>query len=212
MKNHIIISLLFLSVGLSQQEYDIKNIVLQRGLYKKNFSDELVTGNVYLINKVDTVLLGKMTNGMKDGKWIKWFDNGGKKTERNWKDGKLDGPYSRWFEDGEKMEEITYKDGKFDGLINQWWENGQKKLERTYNDGKPDGLHIEWWKNGKKIKHFSYRDGELIKKKCWDLNGIPIVFHVTCTEILVYSNLFFINLEGYQLNRDTLEPESLHKK
>ena len=48
MKNHIIISLLILSVGLSQQEYNGNDIVeMDNGLFTEMFSDELITGLVY---------------------------------------------------------------------------------------------------------------------------------------------------------------------
>ena len=42
MKNHLIISLLFLSVGFCQQEYDINQIVERNDVYVKKFSDEIV--------------------------------------------------------------------------------------------------------------------------------------------------------------------------
>ncbi len=48
MKNHIIISLLFLSVGLSQQEYNINDLIeMDNGLFTVKFSDEPITGKVY---------------------------------------------------------------------------------------------------------------------------------------------------------------------
>ena len=47
-----------------------------------------------------------------------------------------DGLYTNWFENGQKRDELTYKDGKFDGLYTHWDENGQKSFEGTYEDGK----------------------------------------------------------------------------
>ena len=73
MKNHLIISLLFLSVGLSQQEYDINQIVERNDVYVKKFSDEIVNGNVYQMSDDIIIPLGKMKNGKKDGLWTKWY-------------------------------------------------------------------------------------------------------------------------------------------
>ena len=48
MKNHIIISLLFLSVGLSQQEYNINDLIkMDNGLWTEKFSDEPISGKVF---------------------------------------------------------------------------------------------------------------------------------------------------------------------
>ena len=47
----------------------------------------------------------------------------------------LDGLKTEWYENGQKKREETYKDGKPDGLWTWWYENGQKKCEGTYRDG-----------------------------------------------------------------------------
>ena len=40
-----------------------------------------------------------------------------------------------WRENGQKRLEGTYKDGKQDGPMTAWHENGQKQREGTYKDG-----------------------------------------------------------------------------
>ena len=47
MKNPLIISLLILSVGFSQKEYDINHVLEKKGVYIKKFSDEEVNGSAY---------------------------------------------------------------------------------------------------------------------------------------------------------------------
>ena len=46
-----------------------------------------------------------------------------------------DGLYTNWYDNGQKRDELTYKDGKKDGLWTWWYENGQKKEEFTWKDG-----------------------------------------------------------------------------
>ena len=89
MKNHLIISLLFLSVGFSQQEYDINHITEQNGVYIKKFSDEIVNGKVFQMVDSIKVPLGKMKDGKKNGKWTRWYNNGQKWKEGTFKDGEL---------------------------------------------------------------------------------------------------------------------------
>ena len=46
-----------------------------------------------------------------------------------------DGLHTEWYENGQKKEEGTWKDGKIDGLGTEWYENGQKRYEGTWKDG-----------------------------------------------------------------------------
>ena len=104
MKNHIIISLLFLSVGLSQQEYNIEHLLERDGVYIKKFSDEIVNGKVFQMFGDMKVPLGKMKDGKKEGKWMVWYDNGTKQEEQNYKDGKKNGLTTKWTENGRRRE------------------------------------------------------------------------------------------------------------
>ena len=105
MKNHIIISLLILSVGCStfQKEFDINNITERNGVYVKKFSDEKVNGKVFQMVDDMKVPLGKMKNGKKEGKWTFWWKNGQKGYEGTWKNGK-EISLKKWNEDGSVKE------------------------------------------------------------------------------------------------------------
>jgi len=153
MKNHIIISLLFLSVGLSQQEYDINDLIeMDNGLWTEKFSDEPISGKVFGYwflgedNNKKKVYVGNLRNGIKSGKWTTWYYNGRKGSEVTYKDGKLDGLWTWWFENGQKKGELTYKDGK-KGLRTGWYKNGQKEREVHYKDGDYDVIR-RWNEDG----------------------------------------------------------------
>ena len=48
MKNYLIISLLFLSLGFSQKEYNFNDLIkMDNGLYTVKFSDKPISGKVY---------------------------------------------------------------------------------------------------------------------------------------------------------------------
>ena len=49
----------------------------------------------------------------------------------------------RWYRNGQKEVETNYKDGKEDGLVLTWHENGQKHGEGNYKDGKK--ISGKWW-------------------------------------------------------------------
>ena len=126
MKNHIIISLLILSVGLSQQEYDINDLIeMDNGLWTEKFSDEPISGKVFGYwflgedNNKKKVYVGNLRNGIKSGKWTTWYENGQKKEEGTFKDGKLEGLVTGWYENGQKKEEVTFKDGEM--ISKKYW-------------------------------------------------------------------------------------------
>ena len=109
--------------------------------------------------------LKKYERTYKDGKedrlHTEWYENGQKKEEGTYKDGKEDGLWTEWYEDGQKKEERTWKDGKEDGLWKRWYENGKKELEENYKNGKEDGLFIYWYENGQKEEETTWKDGKL---------------------------------------------------
>ena len=158
--------LLILSVGFSQQEYNIDDLIeMDNGLWTVKFSDEPVTGKVFGYfgepNNPKKVYIGNLRNGKKEGKMVSYYHSTGKKSfECNYKDGELDGLKTNWYENGQREQEATFKDGELDGLITDWYENGQKKSKKSYKDGKKDGLWIEWHENGQKGFEGNFKDGK----------------------------------------------------
>ena len=78
-----------------------------------------------------------------DGKWTAWDENGQKRVDFNYKDGKEHGKSTEWDESGQTnwKWEGNWKAGKMDGKWNLWdfptlWdENGQMEREKYYKDG-----------------------------------------------------------------------------
>jgi uncharacterized protein len=141
MKNHIIISLLILSVGLSQKEYNYNDLIeMDNGLLTEKFSDEPISGKVYGYfgeeGNLKKVYIGNVRNGKQEGNWIWWYENGQMKFDKTFKEGKEDGFHTQWYENGQRKNERHYKDEKEDGLFTLWYENGLKRFESTFKDGK----------------------------------------------------------------------------
>ena len=106
MINHITL-LLFLSVGLSQQEYDINDLIeMDNGLWTEKFSDEPITGKVYdyfgEVKPLKKVYIGNVRNGKEEGNWIWWYHNGQKSYEGTFKDGERQGLHTSWYDNGQK--------------------------------------------------------------------------------------------------------------
>ena len=181
MKNYLIILLLFLSVGFSQQlnrSVDTDEDGTVKITYYKETQNgiEIVKYEGYYKDgqkKWEGTYKGVNFKGepIKDGLWTWWKWNGQKKKEGSYKDGEKDGLWTLWYENGQKKSESTYKDGKKDGLLTRWRENGQKEIEWTWKDGKKEGLFIKWYENGQKNSEYTFKDGKLISSKNWFSDG-----------------------------------------
>lgn len=68
------------------------------------------------------------------GKHVNYWDNGDeqKKEEINYKNGVLDGLFTEWYENGQKSLEANFRNGLLDGVETIWYENGQKKYELNW--------------------------------------------------------------------------------
>ena len=104
---------------------------MDNGLYTEKFSDEPLTGKVYCyfgeVNPLKKVYMGNLLKGKKEGRWKSYFDSNGKKSyDYNFKNGELDGLSTEWYENGQKKYEGIWKDGK---LISRkdWNEDGSVK-------------------------------------------------------------------------------------
>ena len=154
MENKLIISLLFLSVGFSQREYNHNNLIeMNNGLWTVKFNDESITGKVYggfgVSRPYKKVYMGEIRYGKQEGRWKYYYHSTGKKEfDFNFKNGKRYGLNTEWYENGQKRGERTFKDGKLDGLWIGWFENGQKENEVTYKYGEIVEVIGMWNKNG----------------------------------------------------------------
>jgi antitoxin component YwqK of YwqJK toxin-antitoxin module len=100
------------------------------------------------------------SDGMLSGLFIKWAENGQKLEESNYKDGLLNGLSMTWKNNGEKYEEINYVIGKKNGIAIQY-SDGHKWIEQTYKDDQLDGLYLYWSDNEQKSLEKKYKNGVL---------------------------------------------------
>ena len=123
------------------------------------------------------------------GRAEKFYQNGQKEEEANFKDGKEDGPVTKWFENGQKWLEGNWEDGDLTGST-EWYENGQKRGEATFKDGEPDGLETHWYENGQKRREGKYKDGKLTSVVVWKPNGekCPVTNVKDGTGVVVWYN------------------------
>ncbi len=95
-----------------------------------------------------------------EGLATEWYENGRKKAEFNWKDGRKNGLSTSWYEDGEKERESNWKNGRMDGPFLSWHKNGNKRVESNWKDGRKNGLSTVWYESGQKKTESKWKDGQ----------------------------------------------------
>ena len=105
------------------------------------------------------------------GKAVAFWQDGQKKTEISYKDGKRHGLKSHWYANGQKLSEIKYKSGKHHGPLVAWNDIGQMRRKGTHVDGQMDGLWRNWYKTGQKENEATYADGLMKTVIVWTPKG-----------------------------------------
>ncbi len=104
---------------------------------------------------------------VKDGLDEEFFNNGNKKGEIPWQDGKENGPVIYYYPDSRKSYEANYKEGKKNGYATVWYQNGQKQWQTVFREGLTNGVWREWYSDGKKKFEANYSDGKLDGLATW---------------------------------------------
>ena len=125
-----ITSLLFiwLSFSSNQQIFYINHLVEKKGVLMRLITNEVVIGDIYRYFKkgninLKKVFVGSITTGGKNGNWIRWWNNGIKKSEGLYLNSEKDGLWTEWTELGDKYSQLLYKNGSLIQLKNCLLEN-----------------------------------------------------------------------------------------
>jgi len=105
-------------------------------------------------------------DGMEDGKFIYWNEDGKKEKEVNWKDGKKDGKRVFFYPSGQIYGEENYKNDEEDGKFTSWHKNGQKESEGNAKEGEMEGKFTEWNENGQIESESNWKDGKCVSGDC----------------------------------------------
>ncbi len=114
-----------------------------------------------------TYYLDEKNHEVRSGLAEEFFQNGNKKGEVNWVDGKEDGLVVYYFADARKSYETNYKEGKKNGYATVWYPNGQKQWQTVFREGLTHGVWREWHPDGKKKFEANYSNGKLEGLATW---------------------------------------------
>jgi hypothetical protein len=132
-------------------------------VYEGNWKNNLINGHGTKTWSNGDVYEGNWKNNLINGHGTKTWSNGDI-YEGSWENDAITGHGTKtsWYENGQKKRESNYKDGK----TTKWYENGQIEYEKIYKDGKLDGKYTKWYENGQIESEGNWQDGECISGDC----------------------------------------------
>lgn len=126
-----------------------------------------------------------------------YYDSGALKAKGRKKDGLRDGKWIFYFENGKVFREIHFRNDVEDGEWKMWHENGVLYLEQMKVLGKSEGYWKEYYENGSIKEIGEYKDGEYIPIDFWDENGAQLLKSGTGKKIEKFGHLELDICEQY---------------
>jgi hypothetical protein len=110
--------------------------------------------------KGEEVWCEKIVNGkpVKDGVFVAYGTGTDRMIQGYYRDGVQDGEWTTWYENGVRSAVDHYRNGLQEGLHISWYANGVKALEGNYRGGKREGVWTRWDPSGVTSKQETYRD------------------------------------------------------
>ena len=159
MKKNIIIPLVlmclmsFPSWGVTKDD-----LVRRNGLYYQKFTDVPFTG------EVEGKWKGSIKNGLKEGTWVTYYDNGQLWGKGDYKNGDEEGTWVEYWKNGQLFSKGNYTNGKREGTWVYYWGNGQLWKKGDYKNGEREGTWVWYHRDGSKKTSWSgvYRNDKKV--------------------------------------------------
>jgi len=107
------------------------------------------------------VAKGEYIEGEKEGLWI--YHYGDHREEGSYKDGLQDGVWKGWYNNGKLSFEGKFVNGLEDGKHTWYYENGKVREEGKYILGSREGVWKKYDSDGVEVVEITYRDNKEIK-------------------------------------------------
>ncbi|GGZ41062.1 hypothetical protein GCM10007049_37980 [Echinicola pacifica] len=159
--NRLILILILLAFGCSDPGY--------LGSGSPEASQEVVADSLQLYANEGLVYYqGAPFSGIS----VAYYPDGTKAVSIEYSEGKKEGKEYRWFENSLLSYEANYSQGKKNGASHTWWRNGQMRSSSHFKEGIANGTQRQWYASGAKFKVIQIQDGkELGLQQSWRENG-----------------------------------------
>ena len=125
------------SVDTKDENISIKDLIERDGLFYEKSSEIPFTG------MVSGLEIGNFVNGLKEGEWVEYHQNGNVSKVANYINGKTEGYYVRWHENGQLRLDMYHKNGMAHGLYVYYNEDGRVIISGEWKQNQQVGHWIK---------------------------------------------------------------------
>lgn len=153
-------------------------------IYYENYTDVPFTGNIFDKDLTQSVVKGKIINGIKEGIWYEYYGcidvscniKGVLASKTPYKNGKVHGLKEEKHTDGKLRSNTYFEYGKKQGSFVQYWHNGVLLEKGNYKNDKKIGLWERYSFSGNLLKKGNYDEiGNAIGVwECYNVDGTPL--------------------------------------
>ena len=119
------------------------------------------------------------SDGLADGEWIYFHDDGTKRRIENFRAGKRHGKTEHFSDDGSQLLELfSFQDDRLDGEVTRWFPltegqtEPQKQNHSTFVAGKRNGVATVWYEDGQMQSEVEFKNGNRHgRTRRWDKDG-----------------------------------------
>lgn len=97
-------------------------------------------------------------------KEIEYYQGNIKKVEGTFKNGLKNGKWTYWYDNGNKWSEGTFFCGLSHGRFSIWKDDGSRNFSSHYKFGKPNGKWMFWNNEGRIVKIVTVQNKNIIKQ------------------------------------------------
>ena len=105
------------------------------------------------------------------GTLVLWHENGHKKMQGAFRQGRPDGTWLTWHTNGQLAASITYREGETEGVGMRWYANGQQESRLPFRHGQAHGRWQQWYASGQLKAEMEMSNGTPTIIRRWDEQG-----------------------------------------
>ena len=164
--------LLLIGLALGQSKMDINNLIDRGGVLYATNDNKPFSGSIFEFYENGTEKLnGRYRNGIKNGKWTWWNEDGGTNSTGSYKNGLQNGIWKYYYSNGKINFEGKFEQGLETGKHMHYYESGQMEKIGLYKFGNKEGDWIFYTADGILKRTITYKlnvvakvDGEKVEQ------------------------------------------------
>ncbi len=108
---------------------------------------------------------------LQNGTLVLWYENGRKKMEAPYRNGRPHGEWKNWFDNGKTSAVMPYRNGKVEGVGTRYYRSGGKESEIRFRNDKANGQWRQWYGDGRLKSEILMNNDKPVYLQTWDEAG-----------------------------------------